>query len=76
MPAYFVHGVPDSPAIWEPILRVLARRDVVTPTLPGFGTPLPAGFAATCDEYAQWLIDDIVACGRRSTSWATIGAGS
>ncbi len=41
MPAYFVHGVPDSPAIWEPILRVLARRDVVTPTLPGFGTPSP-----------------------------------
>jgi pimeloyl-ACP methyl ester carboxylesterase len=63
MPAYLVHGVPDSPAIWEPIRSHLARRDVVTPTLPGFATPLPAGFQATCDEYADWLIDDIARLG-------------
>lgn len=60
MPAYLVHGVPDSPAGWEPLRRILARRDVVTPTLPGFaGTPIPQGFGATCDEYAEWLIADI-----------------
>lgn len=63
MPAYFVHGVPDFPAIWEPIRRHLARRDVVTPTLPGFGTPLPDGFSATCDAYADWLIADIAMLG-------------
>lgn len=61
MPAYLVHGVPDSPAIWQPIRHHLRRADVVTPTLPGFGTPLPPGFTATCDEYAAWLIDDIAA---------------
>lgn len=63
MPAYLVHGVPDAPAIWEPVRRHLARRDVVTPTLPGFGTPLPPGFGATCDEYAAWLIADIATLG-------------
>lgn len=60
MPAYLVHGVPDSPAVWEPLRGHLGRTDVVTPTLPGFaGAPLLAGFGATCDEYAAWLIADI-----------------
>jgi pimeloyl-ACP methyl ester carboxylesterase len=63
MPAYLVHGVPDFPAIWDPVRRLLARRDVVTPTLPGFGTPIPAGFTATCDAYVDWLIDDIARLG-------------
>ena len=63
MPAYLVHGVPDFPAIWDPVRRLLARKDVVTPTLPGFGTPIPDGFAATCDAYADWLIDDITRLG-------------
>lgn len=65
MPAYLVHGVPDSPAVWEPLRGHLSRRDVVTPTLPGFaGAPLPIGFGATCDEYADWLITDIARVGR------------
>jgi pimeloyl-ACP methyl ester carboxylesterase len=60
MPAYLVHGVPDSPALWEPLRSLLGRTDVVTPTLPGFGTtPLPVGFGATCDEYVDWLVADI-----------------
>lgn len=59
MPAYLIHGVPDTPAVWEPIRRRLVRRDVVTPSLPGFGAPLPVGFHATCDEFADWLIEDI-----------------
>ncbi len=64
MPAYLVHGVPDSPAVWEALRRHLARRDVVTPTLPGFaGTPIPDGFGATCDEYAAWLVADIARLG-------------
>lgn len=63
MPAYLVHGVPDSAALWEPLRQYLARRDVVTPTLPGFGTSMPEGFHATCDEYAAWLIEDIARLG-------------
>ncbi len=63
MVAYMIHGVPDSPAVWEPLRRHLARHDVVTPPLPGFGAPVPVGFHATCDEYAAWLIDDIATIG-------------
>lgn len=63
MPAYLVHGVPDSPAVWEPICQHLVRRDVVMPTLPGFGTTLPEDFRATCDAYADWLIADITRLG-------------
>jgi pimeloyl-ACP methyl ester carboxylesterase len=63
MPAYLIHGVPDSPVVWDPIRAALRRTDVETPTLPGFGTALPAGFGATCDEYAAWLIADIARCG-------------
>jgi pimeloyl-ACP methyl ester carboxylesterase len=63
MPAYLIHGVPDSPAVWEPLRGQLRRPDVVTPTLPGFGTDLPGGFGATCDEYAAWLIADIAGLG-------------
>ena len=63
MPAYLVHGVPDGPRLWDPIRAQLRRRDVVIPTLPGFGAPLPPGFHATCDEYAQWLIADIASLG-------------
>ncbi len=63
MPAYLIHGVPDFPAVWNPIRARLARRDVVTPTLPGFGVPTPDGFGASCDEYAAWLIDDVARSG-------------
>lgn len=64
MPAYLIHGVPDSPAVWDAVRARLARPDVVTPTLPGFaGTPLPAGFGASCDEYAAWLVADIARLG-------------
>jgi len=35
----------------------------VTPTLPGFGTALPTGFGATCDEYVEWLVADIARLG-------------
>jgi pimeloyl-ACP methyl ester carboxylesterase len=63
MSAYLVHGVPDSPAVWDPVRSLLARRDVLAPSLPGFGVPIPAGFQATCDEYAAWLIEDIARLG-------------
>ena len=42
----FLHGVPDSPAIWRPLLAALDLGDtpVAVPALPGFTAPLPAGF--------------------------------
>ena len=59
MPAVFVHGVPDTPAIWQPLIGQLARRDVVTLALPGFGNKRPAGFVPDKDSYAQWLVDQL-----------------
>ena len=59
----FLHGVPDSPAIWGPLLAALDLGDtpVVVPALPGFTAPLPAGFPATKEAYADWAIDQVAA---------------
>lgn len=55
----FLHGVPDSPAIWRPLLAALDLGDtpVAVPALPGFTAPLPAGFPATKEAYADWGIE-------------------
>lgn len=54
----FIHGVPDSPAIWRPLLAALDLHDtpVFVPALPGFTAPLPPGFPATKDAYADWAV--------------------
>jgi pimeloyl-ACP methyl ester carboxylesterase len=56
MTAVFVHGNPETAAIWRPLLVDLARGDVVTLSPPGFGAAVPQGFDATFDEYVAWLI--------------------
>ena len=56
MPAVFVHGVPDTFRVWEPLRKHLSRQDVVALALPGFNSPLPANFSATKEEYANWII--------------------
>jgi pimeloyl-ACP methyl ester carboxylesterase len=56
MTAVFVHGFPETKQIWDSLRRVL-DRDSSALALPGFGTPRPAGFAATKDAYAEWLAD-------------------
>ncbi len=60
-PKFFLHGVPDSPAIWGPLLAELDLGDVpvATPALPGFAGLLPAGFAATKEAYADWAIGEV-----------------
>lgn len=62
----FVHGVPDTPAMWEPLLKALGPDEaatVQTPALPGFVEPAPAGFACTKEAYADWLIGEIEKAG-------------
>lgn len=63
MPAVFVHGVPDTTAMWAPLLAALDRTDVVTLSLPGFAVPAPAGWGATKEDYATWLGDELAAIG-------------
>lgn len=56
MPAVFVHGVPDTHRVWNTLLARLKRKDVVTLSLPGFGTDLPEGFNGTKEAYVEWLV--------------------
>jgi pimeloyl-ACP methyl ester carboxylesterase len=56
MPAVFVHGLPETDRIWEPLRRVL-EHDSIALALPGFGAPRPPGFSASKDAYAEWLAD-------------------
>jgi pimeloyl-ACP methyl ester carboxylesterase len=51
----FVHGNPETPVIWRPLLGELGTADTVCLQLPGFGVPRPPGFGATKDEYVVWL---------------------
>lgn len=55
MTVVFVHGNPETSAIWGPLTAVLGRDDVVLLSPPGFGAPLPDGFGATFLEYRDWL---------------------
>jgi pimeloyl-ACP methyl ester carboxylesterase len=64
MPAVFVHGNPETAAVWDPLLAELeaagaARPDLIRLSPPGFGAPVPAGFGATVGEYRDWLIDEL-----------------
>jgi pimeloyl-ACP methyl ester carboxylesterase len=63
MPAVFVHGNPETPVIWDPLLAHLDRSDVVALHLPGFGRPTPEGWGATKEEYAEWLTGELEALG-------------
>ncbi len=59
MPKVFIHGNPETTAIWDDLVAELALRgvtDVVRLSPPGFGAPVPAGFGATAEEYRHWLV--------------------
>ena len=62
MPVVLLHGVPETPALWGPLRAVLGRSDVLAPALPGFGRPLPEGFAAAKEDYVAWLVGELEAC--------------
>ena len=63
MTVVFVHGNPESDAIWGPLLAELGRDDVLRLSPPGFGAPVPDGFGATVTEYRDWLIGELTALG-------------
>lgn len=58
----FVHGVPETAAIWRKVQAAIGRPSVAL-ALPGFGCALPEGFDTTKDGYAAWLIQEIEAIG-------------
>lgn len=60
MAAILVHGNPETPVIWSHLVEEL-EGCTLTPGLPGFGCPSPAGWAATMDDYATWLVGEVEA---------------
>lgn len=62
MTIVFVHGVPETTVVWEPLVAELGHDDVACLPLPGFGAPLPDSFVPHMETYAAWLaaeLDDL-----------------
>lgn len=55
-PLVLVHGNPENPSVWGPLLAALGRVDAFTLSPPGFGSPAPEDFEPTVDGYREWLI--------------------
>ncbi len=70
MTLVFVHGNPETAAIWGPLLEELGRQDVILLSPPGFGAPVPDGFGCTQLEYRDWLAE-----GRTQPTRRTGGPG-
>ncbi len=58
----FLHGVPETAAIWNTVRGQLGRESRAL-SLPGFGCARPAGFGATKDEYVGWILAELDAIG-------------
>ena len=62
MTRVFVHGIPETEAVWWPLVSELRARgvdDVVLLSPPGFGAPVPSGWNATRIDYRDWLIGEL-----------------
>ena len=62
----FVHGNPETSAVWSLLVLELKKRgvdNIVLLTPPGFGAPTPAGWGGTMREYRDWLIAELDAIG-------------
>jgi pimeloyl-ACP methyl ester carboxylesterase len=66
MTIVFVHGNPETAAIWDPLRDELGRDDVVALSPPGFGAPVPDAFAARSDDYLDWLTGELEALADRA----------
>ena len=62
MPKAFVHGNPETSALWSVLFDKLKAQgidDLIALSPPGFGAPLPEGFEATQIGYRSWLIQQL-----------------
>ena len=54
----FVHGVPETAAIWNKVRGTISQESVAL-AMPGFGCPRPEGFGATKEDYVDWLLGEL-----------------
>jgi pimeloyl-ACP methyl ester carboxylesterase len=69
----FIHGNPETSAIWDLLVDELQRGGVakiVRLSPPGFGAPTPAGWGATVVEYRDWLIGELEKIDGEIDDWA------
>lgn len=59
MVCIMIHGVPETPSLWAPLIEQLDLPidQLVMPAWPGFTGPAPQGFSCTKEAYVDWLID-------------------
>ncbi len=58
MTKVFVHGNPETAAVWNDLVAALNERgvdDIVCLSPPGFGAPVPDGWDALPSSYVTWL---------------------
>lgn len=67
MPAFLVHGNPDSSRLWRRLIDELGsyEGEIVAADLPGFANPAPDGFPATKEAYVEWIVAQLEALGGR-----------
>jgi pimeloyl-ACP methyl ester carboxylesterase len=61
-----VHGVPETSAVWDLLVDELVGLGYDEPlrlSPPGFGAPVPEGWAATVHDYRAWLIGELESIG-------------
>ena len=63
MTIVFVHGNPETDALWGPLVTALGRDDVIRLSPPGFGAPIPDGWGGTYLDYRDWLVGQLVDIG-------------
>jgi pimeloyl-ACP methyl ester carboxylesterase len=66
MPKVFVHGNPETSALWRPLLEELESRgigDLHAVSPPGFGAPVAGSFEPTQIGYRDWLIAELESLG-------------
>ncbi len=64
MPKVFVHGNPETSALWRALVESLEQRgvdDIILLSPPGFGAPIPDGFELTRLSYRDWLVSELEA---------------
>jgi pimeloyl-ACP methyl ester carboxylesterase len=61
MPAFLVHGNPDTSAEWDGVIDHFGPYgdEVVAADLPGFADAAPAGFPATKEAYVEWIVEQL-----------------
>jgi pimeloyl-ACP methyl ester carboxylesterase len=57
MTLVFVHGVPETPSVWDDIRNRIGQPSVAL-RLPGFGSPRPSHLQDK-EGYAAWLADEL-----------------